>query len=99
MKYEILQLKDVFPAFGENGCDATLTTYLPGNLSEINREHEKHPCLLICPGGGYEFAVNESRNLSRSTSFRMASMFLFSITLLHRIDIRRSLEKWQRQWN
>lgn len=55
MKYEILHLKDVFPAFGENGCDATLTTYLPGNLSEINREHEKHPCLLICPGGGYEF--------------------------------------------
>ena len=55
MKHEILHLKDFFSVLGENGCDATLTTYLPDNLSEINREHEKHPCLLICPGGGYEF--------------------------------------------
>ena len=55
MKHEILHLKDFYPQLGENGCDATLTTYLPDNLSEIDRSSEKHPCLLICPGGGYEF--------------------------------------------
>ena len=53
MKHEILHIKEYFPVLGENDCDATLTTYLPDNLSEINRENEKHPCLLICPGGGY----------------------------------------------
>ena len=55
MKHEILHLKDFFPALGEDGCDATLTTYLPDNLTEMGRENEVRPCLLICPGGGYEF--------------------------------------------
>ena len=55
MKYEILHLKDFFPVLGENGCDATLTTYLPDNLTEMGRNNEIRPCLLICPGGGYEF--------------------------------------------
>lgn len=55
MKHEILHLKDYYPQLGANGCDAALTTYLPGNLSEINREHEKTPLPTDCPGGGYEF--------------------------------------------
>ena len=55
MRCEILHIKEYFPALGENGCDATLTTYLPDNLTEMVRNNEIRPCLLICPGGGYEF--------------------------------------------
>lgn len=55
MKYEILHLKDFFPVLGESGCDAALTAYLPDNLTEMGRDNEARPCLLICPGGGYEF--------------------------------------------
>lgn len=55
MKYEILHLKDFFQFLGIDGCDATLTAYLSDNLPVMNRENEVHPCLLVCPGGGYEF--------------------------------------------
>ena len=55
MRFEILHLRDTFPVLGEDGRDATLTAYLPDTLSEMNRENELRPCLLICPGGGYEF--------------------------------------------
>ena len=54
MKHEILHLKDFFPALGENGCDAALTTYLPDNLTEMGRDSVRRPCLVICPGGGYQ---------------------------------------------
>lgn len=55
MKHEVLHLKDFYHELGEDSCDATLRTYLPDNLVEIGRDDEKHPCLLICPGGGYAF--------------------------------------------
>ena len=55
MKYEILHLKDYFPALGENGCDATVTAYLADNLTEMCRDHALRPCLVICPGGGYQY--------------------------------------------
>ena len=55
MRYEILHLKDFFPALGENGRDATLAAYLPDNLTEMGRDNEAHPSLLICPGGAYCF--------------------------------------------
>lgn len=55
MKYEILHLKDYFPALGENGCDATVTAYLADNLTEMGRDHALRPCLVICPGGGYQY--------------------------------------------
>lgn len=53
MQYEIIHLKNTYHELGKDGCDATLTAYLPDNLEEIGRNNEKHPCLLICPGGGY----------------------------------------------
>ena len=55
MRHEIFHLKDFYRELGKNGCDATLTTYLPDNLPEMGRIDERRPCLLICPGGGYEF--------------------------------------------
>lgn len=55
MRLEILHLKDEFPALGEDGRDATLVAYLPDNLTEMGRDNEARPSLLVCPGGGYEF--------------------------------------------
>lgn len=45
-------LKDFFPQLNESE-NPTLTIYLQENLSEMGRENQKHPCLLICPGGAY----------------------------------------------
>lgn len=53
MRYEVLHLKEFFPVLGEEGRDPTLTAYLPDNLTEMGWDTHKHPCLLICPGGGY----------------------------------------------
>lgn len=33
----------------------SLISYLPDNLTEMGRGAQKRPCLLVCPGGGYEF--------------------------------------------
>ena len=53
MTYEKLHLKDYFPFLGENGCDPTVETYLPFNMSERDRADRKRPCMIVCPGGGY----------------------------------------------
>ena len=54
MKHEIIHLKDKFPFLGENGCDPTVEVYLPYyNMSEMNRQDKKRPCLVVCPGGAY----------------------------------------------
>ena len=36
-----------------NGSEAVLEAYLPYNMTEMCREHQHRPCVLICPGGGY----------------------------------------------
>ena len=53
MLHETIHLAERFPALSQNGCDPKLTLYLPDNMTEMGRGDEKHPCLLICPGGGY----------------------------------------------
>ena len=53
MRTEVIHLKECFPILGENGCDPTLTTYLPYNMTEMKRQDQKRPSVLICPGGGY----------------------------------------------
>lgn len=53
MRLETVCLKDYFPALGEDGCDATVTMYLPDNLAALDRENQKRPCIILCPGGGY----------------------------------------------
>lgn len=55
MQYHNYCLKDSFPELGQSGCNATVTAYLPDNLTEMGRDAEVHPCLVVCPGGGYEF--------------------------------------------
>ncbi len=53
MKHFELHLKEQFSFLGENGSDPILTAYLPFNMNEMPRQHQKRPTLLICPGGGY----------------------------------------------
>ena len=36
-----------------NRSEAVLEAYLPYNMTEMCREHQRRPCVLICPGGGY----------------------------------------------
>ncbi len=55
MEYFKLHLKDFFPFLGDNGQYPVVETYLPANLSEMGWEDRRHPCLIICPGGGYSY--------------------------------------------
>lgn len=55
MLHETFHLKEIYPALADLSNDPTLTTYLPYNLSEMGRQDQKHPAVLLCPGGGYLF--------------------------------------------
>ncbi len=55
MIYEVLHLKDYFPALGKEGRDPIVTIYLPDNMAEMGRTEWKRPNLVICPGGGYGY--------------------------------------------
>ena len=55
MKHEVIHLKEHFPILGENGKDPLLSTYLPYNMVEMNRQEQLRPAVVICPGGGYHF--------------------------------------------
>ena len=54
MKVFDVHVKEEFPFLGKDGADAVLTCYLPFNMTEMHRENQKRPCMLICPGGGYQ---------------------------------------------
>lgn len=53
MIFEVVHLKNVYTELGSDSLDPTMTIYLPDNLSEMGRQQQKRPCLLICPGGAY----------------------------------------------
>lgn len=53
MKHEVLHLKDYYDFLGNDGCDPTVEMYLPYNMTEMNRQNDKRPCMIVCPGGGY----------------------------------------------
>ena len=55
MKHWILHLKESFPELGENGKDPTLEVCLPETMTEMGRENEKRPCMVVLPGGAYRF--------------------------------------------
>ncbi len=50
---ERIELKNNYNFLGNNGKNPTLDIYLPYNMIEMNRQHQKRPCLLVLPGGGY----------------------------------------------
>lgn len=51
MRCFTVSLKEYFAFL--NGSEAVLEAYLPYNMTEMCREHQRRPCVLICPGGGY----------------------------------------------
>ena len=53
MRYEKIELKNEFPFLGEGGRNPVLELYLPYNMTEMKRENQKRPCMIVCPGGGY----------------------------------------------
>ncbi len=53
MQHDIIHLKDSFDFLGNNGCDPVVEMYLPFNMTEMNRQDRKRPCMIVCPGGGY----------------------------------------------
>lgn len=55
MTYEKVHLNQIFPQLGLNCADPTLELYLPYNMSEMKREGQKRPCMVILPGGAYAF--------------------------------------------
>lgn len=55
MRYEQIHLKDKFPGLGQNGCDPLLTVYLQDNIAEMGRADARRPCMIVCPGGAYQY--------------------------------------------
>ena len=53
MVTERIYLKDIFPFLGENDRNPYVDKYLPYNMTEMHRENQKRPCMVVCPGGGY----------------------------------------------
>lgn len=53
MKRGTIYLKEHFSFLGENDANPRLDYYLPYNMTEMGRQNQKRPCMLICPGGGY----------------------------------------------
>lgn len=53
MKSEVLHLKDYFSFLGEEERDPLLEINLRYNMTEMNRENAKRPCIIVCPGGAY----------------------------------------------
>lgn len=53
MRCETFKLTEYYPILGEEGCDPELELYLPYNMSQMHRENQRRPSILICPGGAY----------------------------------------------
>ncbi len=51
MEYSYVHLNDVFPVLKKTDEDAVLECYLQEKI--MLPEHDKRPCILICPGGAY----------------------------------------------
>ncbi len=50
-----IELKEKYNFLGEDGRNPKLVCYLPYCLKEMNRENEKRPSMVVCPGGGYAY--------------------------------------------
>lgn len=53
MKCEVLHLRDYYEFLGADDRDPVVSLYLPYNMTEMNRQNNKRPCMVVCPGGGY----------------------------------------------
>ena len=55
MVHKRIELKDYYDFLGDNGANPVVDLYLPYNMVEMNRQNQKRPCMIVCPGGGYGF--------------------------------------------
>ena len=53
MNNQTIYLKNEFSALAEKNSNAKLDLYLPYNLSEMNRQDDKRPSIIVIPGGSY----------------------------------------------
>jgi len=53
MNTKRIYLKDTFDFLGADGKNPYVDIYLPYNMTEMHRENQKRPCMVVCPGGGY----------------------------------------------
>ena len=53
MSIKTLYLKDYFSKLEENECNAYVEAHIAEPLKEMGLENIVHPCMIICPGGGY----------------------------------------------
>ena len=53
MRVERLYLKEHFPELGKNDCNAYVDCYIVDEMKEMQLDYKLHPCMVICPGGGY----------------------------------------------
>lgn len=82
MVYEKIFLKDKFPFLGENGKNPTLEIYLPYNMSEMNRQNQKRPCMVVCPGGGYAMcSQREAESIALRYAAKGFNVFLLTYSV------------------
>mgnify|MGYP003297862704 CR=1 FL=1 len=55
MIYEKIDLAGKYDYLKKNNSVAKLVCMVPHFIPEMNRQDEKRPCILVCPGGGYAF--------------------------------------------
>lgn len=61
MHHEIIHLSDRFLFLSKDGCDPTLTVYIPRSYSPVemtSRVDTRRPCILLCPGGAYQHVAD-----------------------------------------
>ncbi len=53
MRVETFYLKEAYPFLEKEGCNPKVELFLQTNSGEIDQGQQKHPLLIVCPGGGY----------------------------------------------
>lgn len=53
MSVKTLYLKDYFSQLDENECNAFVEAHIANPIKEMGLDNIIHPCMIICPGGGY----------------------------------------------
>ena len=92
MKHERLELKNYFDFIGANGENPVVETYLPYNMVEMNRQNQKRPCMVVCPGGGYGMcSERESEPIALQFLSEGFNVFVLTYSVApHRFQIGRA---------
>lgn len=79
MRTERIYLKDFYPFIGEDGKNPAADMYLPYNLAEMDRQNDKRPAMIVCPGGAYGFC---SEREGEPVALKLLDMG-FNVFVLH----------------